>query len=524
MNNENAGPAGSVDNTRTVARNSFWYGLELFFGLGATLLTSIAVARVVGPVKLSYFQYLVFLTNVTVGVGAFGVSSAARKYMAECLNSGQPEVARALYLSTLKIQASIAVAASAISLALAYWLGDPHQLAVAALLIMAMAPRLVATIPSQANNAAEVMRRNTGPAVTGVTVNTGLTILCLLFLRGQADRFLIGVAAATAVGSYLECAMKLSTVERWMGGLARGTISPELKRHMFAYSGQGLALMLLNVVVFDKSDMVVLQALSGDKAQVTFFALACNLTDRVLMIPSSFGTSLAATMMAQYGRGQARLRQMTVDGARYALFLALPLLVGMACLSPLVPLLYKPQFAPMISTLSMVALFAISKAMVAAPTMLLQATARQGFLIGWGCVCGAVDIGLDFILIPRYGANGAAIANGVGQTMGALGIWIYAKRTNGLDLRSSRFGRMMLSGALMAAGVLAFTHAVPGYPGMFGSIAVGAAIWFLALRLTGSLKPEDVSRIASVGGHLPARFRPHWNRLIGWLAPAGSAA
>jgi O-antigen/teichoic acid export membrane protein len=198
---------------------------------------------------------------------------------------------------------------------------------------------------------------------------------------------------------------------------------------------------------------------------------------------------------------------MTVDGARYALFLALPLLVGMACLSPLVPLLYKPQFAPMISTLSMVALFAISKAMVAAPTMLLQATARQGFLIGWGCVCGAVDIGLDFILIPRYGANGAAIANGVGQTMGALGIWIYAKRTNGLDLRSSRFGRMMLSGALMAAGVLAFTHAVPGYPGMFGSIAVGAAIWFLALRLTGSLKPEDVSRIASVGGHLPARFR-----------------
>jgi O-antigen/teichoic acid export membrane protein len=50
MNNENAGPAGSVDNTRTVARNSFWYGLELFFGLGATLLTSIAVARVVGPV------------------------------------------------------------------------------------------------------------------------------------------------------------------------------------------------------------------------------------------------------------------------------------------------------------------------------------------------------------------------------------------------------------------------------------------------------------------------------------------
>ena len=79
-------------------------------------------------------------------------------------------------------------------------------------------------------------------------------------------------------------------------------------------------------------------------------------------------------------------------------------------------------------------------------------------------------------------------------------------------------------GALMAAGVLGFIHAVPGYLGMFGAIPVGALIWFVALRVTGSLKPEDVNRIASVGSQLPARFRPHWKRLIGWLAPAGAAA
>jgi O-antigen/teichoic acid export membrane protein len=522
---ENTPAPGSLDNTHTVARNSFWYGLELFFNLGAALITSIAVARVEGPERLSNFQYLMWLTNITVGVGAFGISSATRKYMAECLNSGQPGVARALYLSSLRIQTLIAVAATAISLGLVYRLGDPHQMAVSVLLVVAMAPRLVATIPSQANNAAEVMRRNTVPSAANSAVSTGLTILSLILLRGEPDKALIGVAAAVAAGSYLECALKLYSVENWMvAGAAREAVPPQLKKRMFTYSGQGLALMLLNVVVWDRSDIVILKALNHDAAQVTFFSLAFNLADKVLMVPTSFGYSLAATMMAQYGRGQSRLREMTVDAGRYALFLALPLLLGMACLSPLVPLVYKAEYRPMVSTLAIVALFAIPKALVAAPTMLLEATERQGFLIWWGCLCGVIDIGLDILLTPLHGANGAAFANGIAQTMAALGIWIYVWRADRLDLRLRDFGRIVAAGLIMTAVVLAVSRMAPGSAGMLASIAVGAAAWFLSLRLMRALKPEDVSRFTSVGKQLPGGMQPHWRRLIAWLAPADQAA
>jgi O-antigen/teichoic acid export membrane protein len=216
---------------------------------------------------------------------------------------------------------------------------------------------------------------------------------------------------------------------------------------------------------------------------------------------------------------------MTVDGARYALMVALPLLVGVACISqPLVLLLYTDKYRLMIPTLTIVTLMAIPKALVAAPTMLLQAIERQGFLIVWGCLCGVVDVGLDILLTPRYGANGAAIANGSAQAMAALGIWIYAWRTTGLQLKLGDFGRIMLSGAIMAAGVLAFVHAVPGFAGMFGAIALGGVIWMIAVRITGALKREDASRFLSVGGQLPAAVRPHWKRLIAWLTPAGAAA
>lgn len=525
MNADHTAPPGSPDNTRTVARNSFWYGLELLFNVGAAFLTSVAVAVVVGPTRLSYYSIVVLLTNVTISVGSFGLPVTTRKYMAEYLNRGEAAVARTTYLATLRIQVLISAGVSAVALVLVLGWGEPAYRMVSLLLVAAMAPRIVGTIPSQANNAAEAMRRNTVPALIGGAVTTALTIVALLIFRGNGNSVrdnwdLTGVAAALAVGSLLECGLKLRSVERWLGGVDPGTISPELKKRMFAYSGQGLALLLLNVIVWDKSDTLILQYMNADKAQVTFFSIAFNLVERVLMIPVAFGTSLSATMMAQFGRGQARLKEMTVDGARYAFLAASPLLLGMACLSPLVPLLYGGKYRPMAATLAIVAVMAIPKALVAAPTMLLQATERQGFLIAWGCLCGAVDIGLDILLTPRYGANGAAIANGTAQTMAALGIWIYVRRAGELDLKLRDFGRIAVCGAIMVAGVLASIRALPGAMGMFVSIAIGAVLWMAALRVTAALRPQDVSRVLSLGGQLPTPLRAHWKRLIGWLAPA----
>ena len=105
---ENTVPQGSSDNTRIIARNSLWYGLEIFFSLVVTFCTSVAVARVLGPTKLSHFQYMVWLTNITIAVGAFGLPITTRKYMAEYLNRDEAGVARSIYLATLKIQALIA--------------------------------------------------------------------------------------------------------------------------------------------------------------------------------------------------------------------------------------------------------------------------------------------------------------------------------------------------------------------------------------------------------------------------------
>ena len=56
METNNIRPSESASNTQTVARNSFWYGLEQLFGLGAAFFTTVFVARVFGPERMGYFQ------------------------------------------------------------------------------------------------------------------------------------------------------------------------------------------------------------------------------------------------------------------------------------------------------------------------------------------------------------------------------------------------------------------------------------------------------------------------------------
>jgi len=131
-------------------------------------------------------------------------------------------------------------------------------------------------------------------------------------------------------------------------------------------------------------------------------------------------------------------------------------------------------------------------------------------------------LGLDFLLCGRYGANGAAIANGAAQGMAALGIWIYVWRTDKLDLKLVDCGRIVLSGGIMALGVLGILRVLPGAVGLLVAVAVGALLWMVGLRLTAALKTRDVKRFLSIRGQLPAAVKPLWGNLIAWLAPSVS--
>ena len=68
-------------------------------GILATLATTIVIARLIGPQRLGYFNYIYWLSNTAGGLASLGIPATTGKFMAEYLAGGQKGVARAIFFS-----------------------------------------------------------------------------------------------------------------------------------------------------------------------------------------------------------------------------------------------------------------------------------------------------------------------------------------------------------------------------------------------------------------------------------------
>lgn len=506
-------------NTRTIASNSLWNGLELACSIVVAFATSIPMARVIGPERMGYFNYIQWLTNLSGMVGLLGIPGATRKYMAEYLGAGQPEIARSVFHATMKLQTIIATAVVTAGLPAVLWGAPAGYKWIAFFLVLSLWPSMMASIPSQANFAGERMAFNTAGSLASYVINIATVTLSLLLGWN-----LLGIAIGVLVFRSVDCAIRLFLVYRWLGGVRAGPLPSELKRRMTSFSGFNLILMILNMIVWDRSDMVFLRHLVRDTAQISFFSGAISLIDRIQSIPAAFGSAAFATIQAQYGRDRRELPNVASNALWYSFAFSTPLLLGLAAMSAqIIPFLYGAKYAPAIPVLTVAALFAIPKCLVAPVWSVMEAEGRQGFLIGLLIFCAITNIALDILLIPSMGAMGAAIANGVAQLLLPLGIVWRVHSLFGLNLRAGAAAKLLLSAGIMGAVVLAIASRFSAWWGMAIEVVLGTAVFVACMRVGRVLQGDDRQRLILLETLLPAPLRPSFSRVVLFLAPVSRA-
>ena len=508
--------------TRRVAKNSMWYGLELGFGAITMLVTSVLLSRIFGPERLGYYNYIVWLTYVAGLLGTVGLPAATLKFMAEYLSKDEPGMAYRIYQLGWRTQLVLTAVLVLILLAGVWFLAPAEHRWMTTWLVLGIAPRMIGFIPAQINSASQELHLNLPSSIAANLTTVAVILVTLLMGWG-----LPGLAVSHPIGHTVDLMLKLwLTAKRrheWKRAAAGVTLDQALRLRLRNFAAQGLGLLLLNVVVWDRSDVFLLRHLNPDLSQVTFFSYSFTLVEKLLLIPQVLGGSMGLNLLSQQALDRRRMTATAVSSSVYLLLIGLPVMLGAVALSRPLWMIYGEKFAPAVPVFVIMCLLAVPRTIQFPAAVLLQATENQGFLLRLGLACAAVNLGLDVLLIPSHGAAGAAIGNGAGQTLSALGAWAFIARTFRPDLMPGVAGRIVASGVVMAGAALAATWWLPPFTGAAAGLLTGVVVYAGMLRLTRALGQEDRNRLESLAGALPGALRYPFNRLLWTVIPNAPA-
>lgn len=407
----------------TLARSSALNFADGAISLTAALAVSVILARNLGPERFGLYALVMALVSFAYVFAQLGIPATVCRYVAELDGKGQPEIAAAVAGRGLRMglisgtAAALLVSISAVPIAAAF-----HQPAMRIYLLLG-AVRIVPML------GVGVLRGLFG-GLQEYRYLLRLTLLispawlggCALALWTGAG--VAGVLLASLAAESLTLFALLWKAQRRIG--IHGFGLPDAIRHrLIRYNWALAALVLLNVIIWQRSELLFLGRFWGP-AQVSYYAVPFALIGRAgdLLPGAVLGVLIPSLTYAQGARDQTRFNLAFGNALRYLAILTLPLCLFSIPLAPsIIAVVYGQAFVPAAVVLQILLLSMIFSVLGQASQSALLGAESQTWLLKTGLASAVLSIALDLILIPRWGAIGAALANTVVQAVWALAIF-----------------------------------------------------------------------------------------------------
>jgi O-antigen/teichoic acid export membrane protein len=290
---------------------------------------------------------------------------------------------------------------------------------------------------------------------------------------------MIGITAAAAVAMVIWTTvlsrrrLREITLERE----PLGPVRTELIRYSLALSVP----VILNLVVVQRSELFFLEHFSSD-TQIAYYSIAFSATAALTAVPAAIGSILTPSVASLLGSGEVhRIRRGYSRVLRLGLLFSLPLTAAGLALGPtLVHLVYGPKYKGVGDVLVVILLTLPLVPLAGASNALLIGYGRVRAPIIVGSIAAAVDLGLAALLVPRFDAVGAAVANSAASlTASAIVITFAVRLVGGVGIGWTSILRITFASVL--AGTLARLVLVAGHDVTFFVIALAVEIAVLAV-------------------------------------------
>lgn len=468
------------------------------------MLTSIVIARTLGPDDFGRYSYVVWLAGLLVVLTNNGLTTTAIRFVSESLGRGSAASAASVHGWLLRRQL-----ASALLVAIGFLAFLPQfqptgwergmGLFAAATLVAGMCKAWFIFDVSIAKGHGHYGIE--AGATVLMSVLSIVAVLLLLWSGAGLEAYVVLFAVVGAghavAGHTLRRRARLLPDHQPLDV----ELLPRVRRHLW-----WTVLLVLAWALGNKSIETWLLNRTAGAAAVGYFAIAAALTrGGIDMLSSGLGTVLMPMMSHAYGSGgRARAGGILAVAVRYYAALGLLLAgVGALAAAPMVALLYGDAYGEVVLPLQVMVVVGGLTLAEAAFAALLSTTDNQKLRVGFVALSLLVTASLAIYLVPRYGLSGAVLAHAVSRLLVFAITWVGIVRLMALRMPWRKLLRLVAAALTALVPSLALALLLPARWGGIVAALVYAALYLAATVVYRAWRREDANVLAGVATRYP---------------------
>lgn len=487
--------------------------------IGALLLGVVItplLIRFLGSGLYGDYAFLLSVLGVTMILANAGIFDGTRKYIAE--DNDDPNWVEQVFGFYLRVAVLLALLAAA-TFVLFSWLGLAERFLGAGFEVYFYLLGLL-IVARQANSVARGGLMGLGledrsePLIVFRQLLFGLSALSLLYLGYDVAGVLIGHILSLLVSATIAYAFFFNRVD--IRSVFTRVPDDFPKRELLSFNSLSIVLILLTASLYHV-DILFLRLLVGDQA-TGYYRAALVVAEFLWFVPNALQMVLLHSSSELWSDDRTdRITELSSRTTRYNLSFVLLLAIGLWALADdFLPLYFGPEFeasvVPLLVLLPGVIGFALARPMFA----IGQGKGDLRILIVATGVAALINIVLNGLLIPRYGALGAAAATSIGYGSMAIFHTLAARRIGFDPVRDLRLVRILVVAVLSAAIILGIAALIDS--SLLSLMIVPPSGFVIYSVLSFRLKVVTPEELDPITGRLPDPIRQYIRSVLRFVA------
>ena len=284
-------------------------------------------------------------------------------------------------------------------------------------------------------------------AIRSFVIKCLSVIAMFLFVRTKEDLIIYAVISAVASAANNVVGFRLAKARLVFKNL-------NLKQHIKPILV--LSLTIIFSTIYMKVDIIMLQHMVGEDC-VGIYSNA----HKIVNIVTSVCTAITAVFLPRisylYQNDRKEFDALIAKGLEFLYFITIPACTGLIILAKeLTQVLYGDAFAAAGSVMMILALLIVIQGIGGLTNyQVVICSGKESVFIPTTIISMLINVSVNWLLIPRYNAVGAAIASVLGELFLNVALFIYIHKTVGFRVHVSTFVKCLIADAVMVGAVFA---------------------------------------------------------------------